>query len=129
MSPIVRIAPGLAPDRSIRAHHSRASGSWAALAPSRRWLIGSPQLSIIRTPVRARDLDGDALGVVVAARHAREGPVLHHRGHAVWVRRRQHRRGRAALGNPEHDYPLDAARIEHRERVVDDVLECVGAGV
>jgi hypothetical protein len=41
----------------------------------------------------------------------------------------EHRRGRAALGDAEDDRPLDPGGVEHRERVVDDVLERVGAGV
>jgi hypothetical protein len=48
LRPIVRIAPGLAPDRSIRTHHSRTSGSCAALGAQSSMLTGSPQCSIIR---------------------------------------------------------------------------------
>ena len=42
---------------------------------------------------------------------------------------REHRGRRAALGEPEDDRALDSGGVQDGERVVDDVLEGVRAGV
>jgi hypothetical protein len=62
ISPIVRIAPGLTPDRSILAHHSRSSGSFAALGAQTSMLTGSPHWSIISLQNRRTTSTGTPSG-------------------------------------------------------------------
>ena len=129
MSPSVRAPPGLAPERSQRAHQSTASGSPARLGAHSSSIAGWPQSAAIRVTEPREHLGRDALGVVGAARQAREGPVEDHRADALRVGGGEHRRGRAALRDAEDDRALDAHGVQHGQRVVDDVLERVGAGV
>ena len=124
------MAPGLAPERSQRAHQSPASGSPARLGRpqlERRGLaplVDHPRHELARAPRAGSPRGSRRRGR--GARRSRTGPARSTR--SGWVAA-SIVAAEPPSETPKTDRPLDAHGVQHRERVVDDVLQRVGAPV